>query len=313
MANSKLATYNANCQKRNPRKMKIDRITPHYMAGNMGARQCADYFCSTDRQASCNYTIGSDGAIAVCVPEDFRAWTSSSEANDTRSVTAELANIDASGRMTPEGYAAAVTLFADICTRNNIDPHYDGTPNGSITMHKQFAATSCPGDWLTQKIVSGEFEKDIKAKMNKPETKPKPDMPFFTEEPVGSVYRFYSDKEHFWTTSYKEAEKLFNAGWTYEGVAWNAPAKGDPVYRLYNPNSGKHHFTADAVEKDRLVELGWKDEGVAFYSAGSVPIYRMYNPNNGAHILTASRKEHDALTKAGWFCEGQPLASEAAE
>lgn len=170
MANSTLATYNANCMNRNERKMKIDRITPHYMAGNMGARQCADYFGASGRQASCNYCIGSDGAIAVCVPEDYRAWTSSSEANDTRAVTFECANVDANGTLTEACYSSLVALCADICKRHGIDPHYDGTANGSITMHCQFAATSCPGNWLKAKITSGQLEKDIKAKMGQATT-----------------------------------------------------------------------------------------------------------------------------------------------
>ena len=168
MANSKLASYNANCMNRNPRRMKIDRITPHYMAGNMGAVQCANYFGASGRQASCNYCIGSDGAIAVCVPEDYRAWTSSSEANDTRAVTFECANIDANGTLTDACYNSLIALCADICTRHGINPHYDGTTNGSITMHCMFAATSCPGNWLKTKITSGQFERDIKAKMGQP-------------------------------------------------------------------------------------------------------------------------------------------------
>ena len=165
MANSKLASYNANCMNRSPRRMKIDRITPHYMAGNMGAVQCANYFGASGRQASCNYCIGSDGAIAVCVPEDYRAWTSSSEANDTRAVTFECANIDANGTLTDACYNSLIALCADICTRHGIDPHYDGTIYGTITMHKQFASTDCPGSWLSKKITSGQFEKDIKEAM----------------------------------------------------------------------------------------------------------------------------------------------------
>lgn len=35
-------------------------------------------------------------------------------------------------------------------------------------MHCMFAATSCPGNWLKAKITSGQFERDIKAKMGKP-------------------------------------------------------------------------------------------------------------------------------------------------
>lgn len=310
MPNSKLATYNADCKNRNPRRMKIDKITPHYMAGNMGAEQCANYFAASGRSASCNYCIGSDGKIAVCVPEDFRAWTSSSEANDTRAITFECANLDnTTGQLSDACYASLVALCADICERHGINPHYDGTASGSITMHKMFSATSCPGPWLEKKIVSGQFEKDIKAKMQtnkQPETKP-----IEIPNEVGAVHRLYSGKDHMLTMSIMEAQKLAKDGWKYEGIAFYSAEDGDPVYRLYK--RGRHLFTDSEGEKDALKADGWELECIAFYSAGSVPIYRMYNPNNGAHILTASRKEHDALTKAGWFCEGQPLASEAAE
>lgn len=165
MPNSTLAVYNAFCTKRNPRNHIIDRLTPHYMAGNLGARQCADYLKTTERQASCNYCIGSDGSVAICVPEDYRAWTSSSYENDCRAVTIECANLDADGTLSNACYQALIKLSADICKRHGFKPHYDGTVNGSVTMHKQFASTSCPGNWLTQKIVSGQYEKDVLAAM----------------------------------------------------------------------------------------------------------------------------------------------------
>lgn len=305
MPNSKLATYNAHCRNRNPRRMKIDRITPHYMAGNMGAKQCADYFARSGRSASCNYCIGSDGAIAVCVDEDFRAWTSSNEGNDTRAVTFECANLDANGTLSNACYNSLIALCADICKRHGINPHFDGSPNGSITMHKQFAATSCPGNWLTQKITSGQFERDIKAKMNG--SKPKEPYKPITKEKDGSIYRLYNkgNGDHLLTTSYNEAESAHKAGWIYEGVAWVAPKDGAPVFRLYN--NGKHLYTTDLRERDVLVTRGWKNEGVAFKSSGSKSVYRMFNSKTGTHVFTADRKEHDALTKAGWICEGQPI------
>lgn len=135
---------------------------------------------------------------------------------------------------------------------------------------------------------------------------PTPDSPAKGEE--GSVYRLYSPSngDHLYTTNFEEAEALFKAGWTFEGVAWVSPKTGDPVWRLYN---GKHHhFTSNPEEKAMLEQIGWSSEGVALYSGGQgKPIYRLYNPNGGEHILTAKREEHDGLTKAGWYCEGQPI------
>lgn len=70
---------------------------------------------------------------------------------------------------------------------------------------------------------------------------------------------------YMYTSSYKEAKVLEEAGWTAEQVAFMAQKSGTPVYRLYNPNSGDHHFTTSTTERDSLKKSGWKDEGVAFY------------------------------------------------
>ena len=125
------------------------------------------------------------------------------------------------------------------------------------------------------------------------------------------MYRMYNPNsgEHFYTGSTEERDNLKKAGWTYEGVAWNAPTKGgDPVYRCYNPNSGDHHYTTDASEKDMLVELGWKYEGVAWNSASgdNIPLYRLWNPNAdlGSHHYTSSTEERDYLVELGWVLEG---------
>lgn len=165
MANSSLATYRNHTKNHSgKRTQKITKITPHYMAAYWTGRQCADYFASTPRQASANYCVGYNGDIAVSVDECYRAWTSGHEGNDQTAVTIECANNSDSSLPTAT-YQALVALCADICKRHKINPHYTGDTSGSITMHKQFQSTSCPGAWLTQKITSGQFERDIKAKM----------------------------------------------------------------------------------------------------------------------------------------------------
>ncbi len=125
------------------------------------------------------------------------------------------------------------------------------------------------------------------------------------------MYRLYNPNsgEHFYTGSEEERDSLVEAGWQYEGVAWNAPTnKGDPVFRLYNPNNGDHHYTMSAEERDDLVELGWQYEGVAWNSAapGNLPLYRLYNPNAdcGSHHYTGSDEERDFLVSVGWKYEG---------
>ena len=125
------------------------------------------------------------------------------------------------------------------------------------------------------------------------------------------MYRLYNPNsgEHFYTGSYEERDMLVEAGWNYEGVAWNAPlTAGDPVYRVFNPNYGDHHYTMDAAERDWLVSLGWQYEGVAWnsYSEAGIPQFRLWNPNAdlGSHHYTSSLEERDFLISVGWIPEG---------
>ena len=39
------------------------------------------------------------------------------------------------------------------------------------------------------------------------------------------------------------------SGWSDEGTAWEAPASGASVWRLYNPWSGEHLYTTDKATK----------------------------------------------------------------
>ena len=124
------------------------------------------------------------------------------------------------------------------------------------------------------------------------------------------MFRLYNPNsgEHFYTGSEEERDGLTDAGWNYEGVAWNAPVVGTPVYRVYNPNSGDHHYTMSESESDLLVSLGWQYEGVAWNTASpeNIPQYRLWNPNAdlGSHHYTSSEEERDSLIAAGWIFEG---------
>ena len=78
-----------------------------------------------------------------------------------------------------------------------------------------------------------------------------------------------------------------------------------PMYRLYNPNSGEHFFTASTVERQHLIGLGWNDEGQGWTAPKTGDaVYRLYNPNAGEHHYTLSTVERDSLIAAGWNDEG---------
>lgn len=51
------------------RTHSIDRITPHCVVGQLTAESICECFTSPSREASCNYGIGKDGKIALCVEE----------------------------------------------------------------------------------------------------------------------------------------------------------------------------------------------------------------------------------------------------
>jgi uncharacterized protein YjdB len=79
-----------------------------------------------------------------------------------------------------------------------------------------------------------------------------------------------------------------------------------PMYRLYNPNSGEHFFTKATDERDYLHSIGWNYEGVAWTAPqiSNTPVYRLYNANGGEHHYTMSASERDSLVKVGWSYEG---------
>ena len=89
---------------------------------------------------------------------------------------------------------------------------------------------------------------------------------------------------------------------------------GNPMFRLYNPNSGEHFYTASKDEGNHLVDVGWRYEGIAWYAAKKGDaVYRLYNKNAGDHHYTLSASERDMLIKAGWKYEGVGWYSDKAK
>lgn len=158
MSNSPLVTYTRiTSKKTSPRTHEIDTITIHCIVGQWTAKKGCDYFATTSRNASCNYVVGCDGSIGLCVEEKDRSWCSSSSANDNRAITIETASdTKAPYAVTDEAYNALLDLITDICKRNNIKKllwKADKTLIGQVdkqnmTVHKWFANKDCPGAYL---------------------------------------------------------------------------------------------------------------------------------------------------------------------
>lgn len=144
---------------------RVCKITPHYMAARWSGRQCADYFASTSRQASSNYCIGVGGDIAMSVDEDDRAWTSSSGWNDRQAITIECGNVDnKTGEMTQQTWDSLVSLCADVCRRYGFRLSYTGDRSGSLTEHRMFSSTDCPGAWLHARM--GQLASEVNARLD---------------------------------------------------------------------------------------------------------------------------------------------------
>lgn len=163
-------------KKSNPRGDNvIKRITPHHMAGIMLAEDCARMHLNNGKNQSASAYVGYLGDACGGVPEERRPWTSASRSNDYSAYTIEVSNDGGAPdwHIPDVAYETLVKLCADVCERYGIDPHYDGTPNGTITLHKMFENTDCPGPYLEEIIKSGKFEADIKEAMGQ-EVKPIP-------------------------------------------------------------------------------------------------------------------------------------------
>ena len=157
--NSPLVTYtNLSSKHSGLRNHEIDTLTIHCIVGQWTAKYGCDYFANTTRSASCNYIVGKDGSIGLCVEEKNRSWCSSNAENDNRAITIEVASDTyAPYAVTNAAYEALIKLCADICKRNNIKElkwsanktdrinHKNGC---NMTCHRDFASKSCPGDYL---------------------------------------------------------------------------------------------------------------------------------------------------------------------
>ena len=168
----------------------IDRITPHCVVGQLSCERICDCF-PAGREASCNYGIGTDGRISLCVEEKNRSWCSSSNANDQRAVTIECSSDKtAPYAMTDAVYAALIDLCTDICKRNgkkkllwfgdkNKTLSYEPKADEMIiTVHRWFANKSCPGDWLYNRL--GDLAAKVTSRLG--EAAPQP-------SPSGTLYR----------------------------------------------------------------------------------------------------------------------------
>lgn len=177
MSNSKLVSYtNISANTYGKRRKKIDTVTIHCVVGQLSVESIVDMFKSKSRAASCNYAIGKDGRIGLCVSEDMASQCSSSESNDQRAITIECASdLKHPYAINDAVYTALVNLLTDICQRNPGIPELRwqgkqslcGRPDQqNITCHRWFANKACPGDYIYNRL--GKIAADVNRNLKSP-------------------------------------------------------------------------------------------------------------------------------------------------
>ena len=159
------------------RTHSIDRITPHCVVGQLSAESICGCFISPDRQASCNYGIGSDGRVSLCVEEKNRSWCTSSRENDQRAITIECASDSKHPYAFRDAvYTSLINLCIDICKRNgkskllwlgSKEKTFSYEPKSDemvLTVHRWYANKSCPGDWMYARM--GDLASKVTAALN---------------------------------------------------------------------------------------------------------------------------------------------------
>lgn len=267
MSNSPLVSYTKiSPNKTVPRNHAIDTLTIHMVVGQATVERLGDIFTPVAKQASSNYGVGLDGRIGMYVEEKDRSWCSSSRSNDHRAITIEVASDNfAPYKVTDSAYKGLLELCVDICKRNgkkkliwfgDKDKTLGYSPKSDemvMTVHRWFANTSCPGEYLMSKMA--DIAAYVNEKLNPvqptvPTVTLKSDSPIYTTaanainhvNPVGTykageyfVFRYYTYKSKNDTVNI--TKQPGQAG------GWIAVADLDDVY--YTTQAG------DTVEKIR--------------------------------------------------------------
>ena len=182
MSNSSLVKYTKlSPNKTSPRNHTVDTVSIHCVVGQFTAREILNMkqFTTYDEVngASCNYAVGRDGSIGLCVDEKDRSWCSSDKANDHRAITIEVACDNKHPYAVNDvAYKALITLLVDICQRNGIkelkwkgDKSLVGqVDKQNMTVHRWFANKACPGDYLYERHgqIAAEVNSYLKPAMN---------------------------------------------------------------------------------------------------------------------------------------------------
>lgn len=214
------------------RNQPITKIAIHHTAGAISAATIGQIFRPTSRQASCNYGIGNDNKIVLCVDEANRSWCTSSSWCDNRAVTIEVANSANGGNwpVSDRTLATLIDLVTDICRRNGIrNCTYTGGKDGVLQKHEWYANTNCPGPYLGSKFsyIASEVNKRLAGGSGSSNTG------------TSSLYRVRK--------SWADAKSQKGAFRNFENA--KKCAKANPGYAVYDANGRSVYPVASAPSK----------------------------------------------------------------
>lgn len=148
------------------RTEKINIITPHIIVGMATMETLGNIFIRPDRGASSNYGVCVDGIVGI-VDEDNRSWCSSSNWNDQRAITIEVACENFHPyKVAQYCFDDLVDLCVDICKRHGFKRMVNTSSKEDLeaklktksedtillSKHNYFANTSCPGPDLSSRF-----------------------------------------------------------------------------------------------------------------------------------------------------------------
>lgn len=242
---------------------RICKITPHHMAGVMTGKRCAQLFQDPYRYASANYCIGNDGDIVCNVDEVNRAYTSANYLNDCQAITIEVSNSSAGGNwpVSEKAWSALVNLCVDICKRYGFRLNWTGDYRGSLTIHKMFDSTACPGPYLESRMPM--LAAAVNALLDGNVVNPGPSVPNTTKYGVGTPVCTNT----LWSSAYSGAAE-YKGDW--QGTITKV-IPGSPHPYLLNNGTG---WTNDAaIDSDPHIPTSEGNTGTTpdqILSVGSV-------------------------------------------
>ncbi|MEC4272971.1 peptidoglycan-binding protein [Adlercreutzia sp. R25] len=259
MSDSPLVVYTKLSPNCSVRTQEITKITPHHMSGNLSIETCGNVFAPASRKASSNYGIDTPGRVGMYVPEDKRAWTSSSAWNDQRAVTIEVANsvCKSPWPISDAAWSTLVDLCVDIVRRNpgivradgkTPGLNYTGDKHGSLTKHKFYSNTDCPGTWLDQHMK--ELEVAVNKKLDSGQSTPKPAATAPTPKP--SAPKPAAPKP----AAKGNANVLAFQKWMNKTYGWRMAEDG-----LFGKDTKKHAVMALQTELNRQCGAGLAVDG----------------------------------------------------